>query len=197
MKKVLAISSVLLGVVFLAGCGQQTVSQAQPKTPAPVAQTPTQPVATQPAPAETQPAQGVVYLNTQYGFQLTLPRGWESYKAVFSKQTGVNRLGIISIDMPTSDKTFLGYPDSTGKSLAGYSSMFLVQIYDTKGYNAEVARCKKENDPDCNVTLPGNAIQKEGNNYVFAISMPQALPADLQKIEMGADVIKNSFKFTK
>ncbi len=48
MKKVLAISSVLLGVVFLAGCGQQPVSQTQPTTPAPVAQTPAQPVATQP-----------------------------------------------------------------------------------------------------------------------------------------------------
>jgi PBP1b-binding outer membrane lipoprotein LpoB len=50
MKKVLAISSVLLGVVFLAGCGQQPVSQTQPTTPTSVAQKPAQPVATQPAP---------------------------------------------------------------------------------------------------------------------------------------------------
>lgn len=46
MKEILAISSVLLGVVFLAGCGQQPVSQTQPTTPAPVAQTPTQPAPT-------------------------------------------------------------------------------------------------------------------------------------------------------
>lgn len=49
MKKVIAMSLVLLGVVFLAGCGQQPVSQSQPTTPAPVAQAPMQPVATQPA----------------------------------------------------------------------------------------------------------------------------------------------------
>lgn len=51
MKKVIAISSVLLGVIFLTGCGQQPVSQTQPTTPAPVAQTPVtnQPVVTQPA----------------------------------------------------------------------------------------------------------------------------------------------------
>ncbi|MEI6588191.1 MAG: hypothetical protein WCO05_04565 [Candidatus Moraniibacteriota bacterium] len=42
MKKVLEISSVLLGVVFLAGCGQQPVSQTQPTTPAPIAQKPAQ-----------------------------------------------------------------------------------------------------------------------------------------------------------
>lgn len=57
MKKVLAISSMLLGVVFLAGCGQKPVSQTQPTTPAPVAQTPAQPVATQPAP--TTPVLGI------------------------------------------------------------------------------------------------------------------------------------------
>ncbi len=53
MKKVLAISSVLLGVVFLAGCGQQPVSQTQPTTPAPVAKQPATnpPVATQPTTA--------------------------------------------------------------------------------------------------------------------------------------------------
>jgi hypothetical protein len=52
MKKLIAISSVLLGVVFLAGCGQQPVSQTQPKTPAPATQpaTTNQPVATKPAP---------------------------------------------------------------------------------------------------------------------------------------------------
>ncbi len=50
MKKVLVISSILLGVVFLAGCGQQSTRQTQPTTPTPVAQTATQQVAVQPAP---------------------------------------------------------------------------------------------------------------------------------------------------
>jgi hypothetical protein len=69
MKKVLAISSVLLGVVFLAGCGQQPVSQTQPTTPAPVAQTPAQPVATQPAP--TTPAVTQNYIEVkELGFKM-------------------------------------------------------------------------------------------------------------------------------
>ena len=63
MKKVLAMSSVLLGVVFLAGCGQQPVSQTRPTTPAPVAQTPTQPVATHPAP--TTPAVTQTYVEVK------------------------------------------------------------------------------------------------------------------------------------
>lgn len=69
MKKVLAISSVLFGVVFLAGCGQQPVSQTQPTTPAPVAQAPAQPVATQPAP--TTPASTQNYIEVkEFGIKI-------------------------------------------------------------------------------------------------------------------------------
>lgn len=64
MKKIITLSASLLGVVFLAGCGQQQTSQTQPTTPAPVVQ---------------QPTQGLVYTNTQYGFQLTLPDSWKGY----------------------------------------------------------------------------------------------------------------------
>lgn len=79
MKKVLAISSVLLGVVFLAGCGQQQTSQTQPTTPVPVAQQPaTNPPATiQPAPTTTNitpvPANWITYTDSRYGFELRLP----------------------------------------------------------------------------------------------------------------------------
>ncbi len=83
MKKVLAMSSVLLGVVFLAGCGQQPVSQTRPTTPAPVAQTPTQPVATQPAqqPVASNPAENkIVYTNNEYKFKIALPEAYKEYR---------------------------------------------------------------------------------------------------------------------
>jgi hypothetical protein len=200
MKKVLAISSTLLGVVFLAGCGQQSVSQIHPTTPTLVAQQPAinQPVATQPTttPVSQEPtaqsAQGVVYTNTQYGFQLTLPRGWENYRAVLNRTPGSSWSAIVSIEMPTSDKASVGYPDSTGKSLKGYYSMIRVLVYSNKEYEAEVARCKTANDPNCNVTMPGNAITGEGNTNVFAIGNQQAEPsADLQKLpETAKDMLK-------
>lgn len=71
MKKVLAICSVLLGVVFLAGCGQQPVSQTQPTMPVPVAQQPIdQPVPT----SET--ANWQIYTNTKSAFSISVPKEW-------------------------------------------------------------------------------------------------------------------------
>lgn len=75
MKKVLAISSVLFGVVFLAGCGQQPVSQTQPTTAEPVVQTPTQPVTTQPVPA-SETANWQTYTSAKSAFSISVPKDW-------------------------------------------------------------------------------------------------------------------------
>ncbi len=68
MKKIVALSSVVLGVVFLAGCGQQQTSQTQPT--APVVQ---RPVATQPEPTD-ETANWQTYSNTQLGFEVKFPQ---------------------------------------------------------------------------------------------------------------------------
>jgi PBP1b-binding outer membrane lipoprotein LpoB len=57
MKKIVTLSTLSLGILFLAGCGQQQTSQTQPIAPAPVVKQPAtnQPVTIQPTPIETQP----------------------------------------------------------------------------------------------------------------------------------------------
>lgn len=77
MKKVLATSSVLLGVVFLAGCGHQPVNQTQPTTPAPVAQTPTtnQPVSNIPVTNDSSAMK--TYSSQKYGFSLSYPGNYK------------------------------------------------------------------------------------------------------------------------
>mgnify|MGYP000445216345 CR=1 FL=1 len=73
----------LFGVVFLAGCGQQPVSQTQPTTPAPATQTPTQLVATQTTTLATQPASKTSlmqkYQNEKYRYSVNYPNGWFLY----------------------------------------------------------------------------------------------------------------------
>jgi hypothetical protein len=74
MKKVVAISLVLLGIVFLGWVWSTTSEPTQPITPAPVVQTPTQPVATQPI--STTPALAT-YTNAKWGFEVKYPTGYE------------------------------------------------------------------------------------------------------------------------
>ena len=66
MKKIVALSSLVLGTIFLAGCGQQSVSQTQPTTPTPIAQ---QPAVNPPAQENNSPI-------------TTIPAGWQTYKNV-------------------------------------------------------------------------------------------------------------------
>lgn len=62
MKKIVTLSALSLGILFLAGCGQQPVSQ-----PAPVVQ--------RSAPAATNMQ---TYTSATYGFEFQYPKGWSA-----------------------------------------------------------------------------------------------------------------------
>ena len=90
MKKIVTLSTLVLGVVFLAGCGQQPVSQTKPITPTPVAQKPTTPVpekqqpttpvATQPAPTTPAPVTQNYIEVKEFGIKLPIDPAFATYK---------------------------------------------------------------------------------------------------------------------
>lgn len=85
MKKVSALSLALIGIVFLAGCGEQPLSQTQSTTPAPVAQAPAQPVANnQTAPADI--SNWKSYSNNTYNFSLKYPANLSAGESQHSKE---------------------------------------------------------------------------------------------------------------
>jgi hypothetical protein len=150
MKKVLAISSVLLGVVFLAGCGQQPISQTQP-TPVPVVQQPTQPIATPMTPTQSQPIQDASYTNAKYGFGLTLPDRWKDYK---TKEVGNSITFSLKLTTPiVSD-------DGIKQE---YGDIFIIIAFSP----ADWTKNQKANDPSVSNYIARN------NNYVFGYIMGQ------------------------
>ncbi len=106
MKKVLAISSVLLGIVFLTGCGQQPVSQTQPTAPAPVA--------TQPAPTTPNKGGGILWKSEAQGDFVYDDRDPNSVCKKIQSEQGLNNCSII-ISKKSENKTEC----ADGMSVAG------------------------------------------------------------------------------
>ncbi|MFH1947526.1 MAG: GerMN domain-containing protein [Candidatus Magasanikbacteria bacterium] len=72
MKKFIILGAMFLGIVFVAGCGQQPIAVVQP----------TEPVTSTPAvvtPPPTPTNQDIVYNNQNFGFTLTLPQTWSGF----------------------------------------------------------------------------------------------------------------------
>ncbi|MBU2542141.1 GerMN domain-containing protein [Patescibacteria group bacterium] len=74
MKKIIILGAMFLGIVFVAGCGQQPIVLVQPIEP-----TTSTPVVVAPSP--TQPDQDIAYNNQTFGFALTFPQTWEDFYA--------------------------------------------------------------------------------------------------------------------
>ncbi len=89
----------------------------------------------------------LVYTNTEYGFQLTLPEGWEEYRVFTYTGTGVDSWISISIALPTIDKTRYGVIDPSDKSsfipwytgqykfIKWYADMLWISILTYEWYN--------------------------------------------------------------
>ena len=88
MKKIVTLGALSLGIIFLAGCGQQQANQDQLTAPAPVAQPPIQPADNQqpvtPTPSTSQSNDNTswkTYTDKTAGYQITLPDAWKGYQA--------------------------------------------------------------------------------------------------------------------
>ncbi len=102
MKKIITLSSVLFGVVLLAGCGQQQTSQTQSTTPASVTQQPSRSTANQQQTIDNQPAQTdsaiavptdwKTYLSNNLGISFQYPNDW-----YIKEDESINRIYIRNV----------------------------------------------------------------------------------------------------
>jgi hypothetical protein len=122
MKKVLAISSVLLWAVFLAGCGRQPVNQTQPTAQIPVTQQSAPTAVTQPnqsAPVRPEIDKITGWQKFDYknkGVVISVPRDWQNESAVEDHPLFVDANGKsgINVSFPGDEQAF---GSSTGKAV--------------------------------------------------------------------------------
>ncbi len=198
MKKVLAISSILLGVVFLSGCVQKPVDQIQEPKSDPVLQAPvdTQTDTNKPtptAPVVTTPVStSKVYNSEKYGFEFKYPNNFvitsdsNANQIIISNEDGgrwlydikiannANELNLEEISLPplaTETNTTVSYISIDGVAAKKYS------IKDTSGDSGY-----------------GNAgvFLILGNN-ILTISGDDSTASN----KAGFEALFSSFKFTK
>ncbi len=191
MKKVLTISSVLLGVVFLAGCGQQPVSQTQPITPAPVEQTPVvnQPVATQPnASSIVVPADWKVYQNTKYKYAFRYPTNFNLSAKADSQDASIISKEDSNLIVNLTAGGVASVDDGTGKCPQGKIAKSL--IVDSQ--NIEI--CQGDNKRfDFYTLIPRDPKNTADDIFVEVIGSANKQ----QQTQTFFEQLVSSFKFTK
>ena len=184
------LSFVILGVAFLAGCGQQQTTQTQPTTPTPVAQQPTPPATNQSVasqPNDNQAKNEVVYTNNEYEFKITLPEAYKDYKV--EQLTGDDAYAVkkwqISIKTTAKDYAANGY----------YEPSFTIDLIDIKKWDS-TADCKNVDwrEKPC---INKEFLLGKSDKYVFSYTPSQdRSPAGLKVIEefLLSGKIKQNFQ---
>lgn len=141
----------------------------------------------------------LVYTNTEYWFQLTLPEGWEDYKSIWydmSENPWFSGLIIrIVFALPTSDTTRYGIIDPNDKNwlipsytgqyqyIKWYADMMILNVWTYEWYqkaiNIQDSMLSKEN----RLSITWGS----GKQYVYTFDWPQDLPIDISEKKKTRD----------
>ena len=127
----------------------------------------------------------LVYTNTEFWFQLTLPKWWEDYKAFVYRHkqdtTYPWTIASISIALPTKLERY--GPEDPNKAttdtinrIPWYAEMLTVWIWFKSDYKKEYERCFPYPNASCTTIL--NFLWSN-TDYNFTSFWPQEMPKDL------------------
>ena len=140
----------------------------------------------------------LVYKNTEYGFQVTLPEGWEKYQVSIQWDKGDDKHTYFYFMLPTADKKWIGsYDKNTGKTIPGMVDIFVITANDLATWNKDLnsQECKENPNPSC--PYEGSVVAKN-SQYVFDASYGNGLlPPDVQSFksaESAQEFLEGKFK---
>lgn len=129
----------------------------------------------------------LVYTNTEFWFQLTLPEGWEDYKAFVYSKTDILPASIV-IALPTTTPWYKWIIDPKNSNnfsksntwsytyIKNYANMLDMIIIDKKTYEEKYKTCKEFPEPWCLGDVLWN-----NNEYYYIVIWPQELTLDLDE----------------
>ena len=145
----------------------------------------------------------LVYTNTEFWFQLTLPEWWEEYKPFVYHLTEDDIIANISITLPTTIKNWPWVPNPKithsllwmqdfSTYITWYANIINILVRSSDSYKQIVKNCKLGTEEECltkNLTL-------WNNSYYFTYTTRQELPTDVKNSIKNnwISFIKSSFK---
>lgn len=142
----------------------------------------------------------IVYINTQYGFEIQLPKGWEQYITTTNDRTENSlALAYVYMHLPTNQKDWPSDEDpKTGKKLQGYASVFAITVWKKEIFNELMEICKSQEVslycPSTTIIIPTTSTR-----YAYTINQPHSIPSDVQEKmpPYYIELIKQSFSITE
>ncbi len=139
-------------------------------------------------PTNTQSNNPLVYTNTEFWFQLTLPKWWEDYK-VFTYYNDTNNLASISITLPTKEQNrpWVFDPNDSNllvswytwqyKYIRWYADMFGITIRSTQFYDNY--QCEDNTTWYC---ITDGELLWKNEEFTYQLIWPHDYPIDIYPI---------------
>lgn len=146
----------------------------------------------------------LVYTNTEYWFQLTLPRWWEGYRVFIYTGSGIDSWVSIKFALPTleNNRYWILDPNDNNRLIAWYTGEYkhikwYAELITINIWSHEWYEYAKKNNEMRNNEVWKEYTWWENNKYIFSIARPQDLPIDIMSSRWKRDYfqqIKNTFK---
>jgi hypothetical protein len=140
-------------------------------------------------------SKGAIYTNSDYGFKLNLPEGFEKYKPMVEIEPFEKGINYIFILLPTTNSKQVEENRVTHEKFPGYESVFAITAWEKTLWDNEInsAECKNNPNPGCPFE---SEVLGKTTKYVLELSLPNGLPSpDLD--QLGEKVRANNAKLVR
>jgi len=138
---------------------------------------------------------GAVYTNSDYGFKLNLPEGFEKYKPMVEVEPFEKGVNYIFILLPTTNSKQVEENRVTHEKFPGYESVFAITAWEKTLWDKEINSTECKNNPNPGCPFESEVLGKT-TKYVLELSLPNGLPSpDLD--QMGEKVRADNAKLVR
>lgn len=131
-------------------------------------------------------AQMLVYKNSEFGFVITFPENWQSYRVVDSKEyiAADLKVRVFHICLPTRSQEW-----QSGKVASPYAVMFTIYIFTPDSWKLYSEKYAAGGS--------GDTVLGKSEKYIFMMRYPAGLPIDLNQFMKEIDRVVAKFRIVQ